>query len=122
LFSGVSSGMELDGDGRHLGGLLSCPQLASNASVFAGNLKLVGDKTVTLTDEAKKEAGEAGVDTDVIDGNGADVAAEADEPTCETRAKSPLTWAICPIVNGLADLTDWLFNSFILPLLETAPL
>ena len=56
------------------------------------------------------------------DSGNADVAGEADEPSCEVNGTNPLSWGICPIINGMGDLVDWIFDSFIYPLLETPPL
>lgn len=51
----------------------------------------------------------------------AEVTSEA-EPSCAVTSTNPASWALCPIVNGLGDLTDWLFNQFILPLLKVSPI
>jgi hypothetical protein len=52
-------------------------------------------------------------------GTGADTT--PDKPTCDWSI-NPLTWIICPIVNGLADATDGFFQYFLVPFLKTTPL
>lgn len=41
--------------------------------------------------------------------------------TCETGGFS-LNWILCPIFNGVADFTDWLFDTIVEPFLYTAPI
>ncbi len=41
--------------------------------------------------------------------------------TCETGGFG-LNWIICPVYNGMADLSDWLFNNMVQPFLKTAPI
>lgn len=41
-------------------------------------------------------------------------------PTCETSG-NPASWFLCPIFNGVAELSDWLFRNMVEPLLRTAP-
>lgn len=45
----------------------------------------------------------------------------ADNASCEMSI-SPLTWILCPIFNGVADLSDWLFSHLVQPLLRTSPI
>lgn len=41
--------------------------------------------------------------------------------TCETSG-NPLSWILCPVFNGVADLTDWVFQALIEPFLYTSPI
>ncbi len=41
--------------------------------------------------------------------------------TCEKNWNNPLSWILCPVFNGIADLSDWLFNEFITPFLQSSP-
>lgn len=45
--------------------------------------------------------------------------AQNENPTCESSGG--LTWVICPLVNGLAELADGAFDNFIAPMLRTPP-
>jgi hypothetical protein len=42
-------------------------------------------------------------------------------PTCETSG-NPATWILCPIFNGVAGLSDWMFRNLVEPLLRTPPI
>jgi len=43
-------------------------------------------------------------------------------PTCDTHIGDPLTWILCPIFNGMANMSQWIFNSLLQPFLITAPI
>ncbi len=47
-----------------------------------------------------------------------DVAGTEDGVTCESSGGS-LSWIFCPVIEGLAEASDGIYNSFIQPLLET---
>jgi hypothetical protein len=42
-------------------------------------------------------------------------------PTCEADG-DPLDWILCPIFNGIANLSHWLFNNIVQPWLVTTPI
>ncbi len=42
-------------------------------------------------------------------------------PTCETNGFG-LNWVLCPIFNGVADFSDWMFTNLVQPLLQTTPI
>lgn len=44
-----------------------------------------------------------------------------DNITCETSG-SPLNWILCPIFNGVADMSDWLFRNILEPFLYAPPI
>ncbi len=59
---------------------------------------------------------------DPTTGGTTDVDGEGDQNiTCEVKWNNPLTWIMCPIFNGMADLTDWMFKSLIEPFLYVSP-
>lgn len=76
-------------------------------------------KNVTIKDGKAVFTDANGEEITTGDDN-ADVGAETDEASCNASI-NPATWAICPIVNGIGDLIDWMFDSFILPLLKISP-
>ncbi|HSX43796.1 MAG TPA: hypothetical protein VLF87_02465 [Patescibacteria group bacterium] len=43
-------------------------------------------------------------------------------PTCETTTGSVLSWILCPVINGMAKLVDWVFDSVIIPFLDQVPI
>ncbi|MDB5164942.1 MAG: rane protein of unknown function [Candidatus Saccharibacteria bacterium] len=44
-------------------------------------------------------------------------------PTCESNGfPANLSWLLCPIFNGVAGMSDWLFKEVVSPLLHTTPL
>lgn len=43
-------------------------------------------------------------------------------PTCETTGNNPLSWLLCPIINGIANFSDWVLNTIIVPFLENVPI
>ncbi len=59
---------------------------------------------------------------DPTTGSGTGIDGEGDQnATCEVAWNNPLTWIMCPIFNGMADLTDWMFKSLIEPFLYVTP-
>lgn len=80
---------------------MSCTRIASELNKYADDYS-----------KRLKALNSAGVDTSSsgISADGADV------PTCETSGFS-LSWIICPIVTGIAETSDAIFNSIIQPLL-----
>lgn len=59
---------------------------------------------------------------DPTTGSGTGIDGEGDQnATCEVRWNNPLTWIMCPVFNGMADLTDWMFRSLIEPFLYVTP-
>ena len=47
--------------------------------------------------------------------------AGANAPECESDG-DPLDWILCPVFNGVADLSTWLFNNIVQPWLTTDPI
>ncbi len=45
-----------------------------------------------------------------------------DAPTCETTGGNPLSFIICPIINSVSSLADWVLGSVIQPFLDRIPL
>lgn len=82
------------------------------------------DDVVVLSDRAIPDA--YGTD-DPSTGNGSVAGGVAGDSggdqnaTCETGGFS-LNWILCPIFNGIADFTDWLFDTIVEPFLYTAPI
>ena len=54
-------------------------------------------------------------------GGGGGGAGQDSNATCEVAWNNPLSWIMCPVFNGLADLTDWIFRNLVQPFLYTAP-
>lgn len=61
--------------------------------------------------------GTTGLTGDALGSSGGD-----QNPTCETSSTSPVTWFICPILNGALDSADWLFRVIIEPFLRISPI
>ena len=57
------------------------------------------------------------------DNNGAGGATGLGEENakCETSG-NPATWFMCPIFNGVAEFSDWMFRNLVEPLLKTPPI
>lgn len=65
-------------------------------------------------EEQKKFIADGGVEGPNNPGSSQD-----DNPTCEHSGG--ITWIICPLINGLAELADGAFDNFIAPMLRTPP-
>jgi MFS family permease len=65
---------------------------------------------VDLATGGSDESGDAGAGGDSDDGQG----------TCEASGFS-MAWIVCPVFNGLAELTDWIFRTLLDPFLTTPP-
>lgn len=45
-----------------------------------------------------------------------------DRPSCETTGGNPMSWALCPMINGAAAGADWVLDNFLVPFLEGIPI
>lgn len=54
------------------------------------------------------------------DPSGTDIPGGDNAPTCESSGAT-LNWILCPVFNGVANLSDWLFANLVEPLLQASP-
>ena len=104
----VEVGYSLDGDGGN-DGKMSCPTIIKQMNKFANDY--AATVTANLADSNPKN--------DATPGGGANGLSD-NKPTCEANG-DPTTWFMCPIFNGVADLTDWMFRNMVEPLLRVSP-
>jgi hypothetical protein len=77
--------------------------VSQNQVLSSTNITVTAGKTVTAT-------------------MGAPGSASSTTPTCESGDGISLAWLMCPLINGLADTVDSLFNNVIQPLLIMQPI
>lgn len=104
----VEVGYSLDADGGN-DQKMACPTIVQQMNKYAG-------------DYAKVIAANASDDNPNNDNNnsGGTNGLSEDNPTCETSG-NPMTWIMCPIFNGVADFSDWMFRNMVEPLLRVSP-
>lgn len=56
---------------------------------------------------------------DAASGGGTD---KDDNPECEVKLDSPLSWIVCPVVELGAEFTDFVFKTFVRGMLEDVPI
>jgi hypothetical protein len=108
--------------------LISCDlTLDVAANNLNGNLKieckyiessLNTTKTYTNVSIGNPDAASAAPNT----GTGGVDATGDSRPSCETTSGNPLSWGLCPAINGAAAIADWVLESFIVPFLENVPI
>ncbi len=76
----------------------------------------------SATDEDRKavESLIAGANKGGSSGNSSSNNAD-DNADCDANFSSPLAWIMCPIIEGIADLSDFIFNDLIEPMLKNIP-
>ncbi len=53
--------------------------------------------------------------------NGQGVLCHDPNVTCEANSITNLSWLLCPVFNGVSDLSDWLFTQIVQPFLHAPP-
>ncbi len=83
-----------------------------------GNFNLPRFQGLSSTAKEKfKKAATTAADS-IANGGGNPDAPQAD---CDTKASSPLSWIICPVVDLGANLSDFVFKDIVAPLLKDVP-
>jgi hypothetical protein len=101
-------GISWDAAGPPPTGLQACSGILGACSAkFTAD---IGSHTVTITGST----GNPGT-------GGAGATSTKASPECDTSG-DPLSWILCPVFNGVADLSDWLFGSIVTPFLITTPI
>lgn len=72
------------------------------------------EKEDACKDDPNKSACEEGFD--LVNSENAN-----DQPDCDTKLTSTLSWIICPLVDMGVGLTDYVFENFVQPFLDSVP-
>ena len=102
-------GYSLDGDGGN-DQMMSCPTIVNQMN------KMVTDYSNTVT----ANVNDGNPSNDPGQTNGSASGLSDSHPTCEANG-DPLTWIMCPIFNGVAGFSDWMFRNMVEPLLRVSP-
>ncbi len=109
------------GDAARREGMTKCDRLTDSKimnAVFAAGT-VIDSKNQLAFDPNNANSNDLLITSPSTEGGKAVNGAEV-EPSCETSGFS-LSWITCGIINGMAGLTQGVFNNFIEPYLKTAP-
>lgn len=84
-----------------------------------GNFTKISGAQVGKLENSTKQAGSG---TPSTSAGSLGSAGGADDSTCEVAGGSPLSWILCPLINGGAGLADWVFETVLIPFLENVPI
>lgn len=105
----ISVGVGMPGDGKH-DGVMMCKTIIDQVNLLADDVaKIMKD----LIDQG------VAIDAAGSSFNGGDP--DAGSPTCDMSGFN-LSWIICPIVTGLSETSDTIFNDMVQPLLVSRDL
>jgi|GEM_PF-3595874 len=99
----------------------------TTANTYTGTISTTGQsdkgKNITgnITINDPNKVGPAGAGTPTTPAGSGSNTDDEEKPVCETSTNA-LTYFLCPIYNGLADLSDWILLNIVVPFLRPSPI
>jgi hypothetical protein len=116
------------GDRRGDNGIVDCKFIKEKRDFFtAGVVYAVDPENDTLTICRDTNGNNACEESEVLaplsNPAAAGLSATGDSrPSCELTGTNPLSWMLCPMINGAAAVADWILDTVIVPFLDNVPI